>query len=610
MAVGAAPAQAAVNYCVNLTPCPDNGQAKPTIESAISATPHADEIDIGPGTYSPSSAGSGFHIPDGRNITFIGSGRSRTILTASGTPIGVLEASGSTGHYSVAQMTIDMPAGASTGLLVPDQVLHVDVEALGPTSGNAIHSGNTIARDIRIDEPPGSTGIGYYRPNGVGDVDGAVIRAGIGIGGFGNNETYRNVRITTDGIGIDLREGGSLQTLFENVQISLTGPGIGIRLAATFNSSVPTLARLMTIQGSGDPASTGVEVESIEGVTNDVTVTNSIITGVGHSLRRHASGAASSRANLTVRHSSFNPFTAVDDSSNGGPIDTNSTDIGDAPQLVAVANGDLFPEWDSPVIDAGKPNPLNPAAPATDLAGNTRVVNGRIDMGAFEYQRRAPVAAASASGTAPTRFDASGSSDADPGDTLTYSWSFDDGATATGAVVDHGFAAPGPHTGTVTVTDPTGQTATASASVTSTGVPALPRPVLSGLKLSHKVFRLGSRLASLAAKKPPVGTTITFTLSAAAKVKLAFSRKLSGRKPGKRCVAPTHHNRHAKRCTRTRSAGSLTLNGHSGADKVKFQGRISRHRKLKPGRYTVKVTASNAGGSSAVRSASFKVVKG
>src|SRR4051794_24538042 len=88
MAVGAAPAQAAVNYCVNVTPCPDNGQAKPTIDSAISATPHADEIDIGPGTYSPISAGSGFHIPDGRNITFIGSGRSQTILTASGTPPG------------------------------------------------------------------------------------------------------------------------------------------------------------------------------------------------------------------------------------------------------------------------------------------------------------------------------------------------------------------------------------------------------------------------------------------------------------------------------------------------------------------------------------------
>jgi hypothetical protein len=47
-----------------------------------------------------------------------------------------------------------------------------------------------------------------------------------------------------------------------------------------------------------------------------------------------------------------------------------------------------------------------------------------------------------------------------------YSWTFDDGATATGLSVTHAFATAGQHTGTVTVTDPTGESVSASSTVT------------------------------------------------------------------------------------------------------------------------------------------------
>ena len=50
-------------------------------------------------------------------------------------------------------------------------------------------------------------------------------------------------------------------------------------------------------------------------------------------------------------------------------------------------------------------------------------------------------------------FDGSDSSDPDD-EALTHSWSFDDGTQAVGAVVQKAFATPGPHTGTLTVTDP------------------------------------------------------------------------------------------------------------------------------------------------------------
>jgi DNA/RNA endonuclease G (NUC1) len=53
-------------------------------------------------------------------------------------------------------------------------------------------------------------------------------------------------------------------------------------------------------------------------------------------------------------------------------------------------------------------------------------------------------------------YSASGSSDADVGDVLTYTWTFGDGATATGVSPSHVFADNGPYTVTVTATDSKG----------------------------------------------------------------------------------------------------------------------------------------------------------
>ena len=66
--------------------------------------------------------------------------------------------------------------------------------------------------------------------------------------------------------------------------------------------------------------------------------------------------------------------------------------------------------------------------------------------------------------------------DSDPEETPgAITWVFDDGATATGASVQHGFAAAGAHTATASATDPAGVTGTgvATAIVTDTTAPAL-----------------------------------------------------------------------------------------------------------------------------------------
>jgi hypothetical protein len=56
--------------------------------------------------------------------------------------------------------------------------------------------------------------------------------------------------------------------------------------------------------------------------------------------------------------------------------------------------------------------------------------------------------------------------------------------------------------------------------------------------------------------------------------------------------------------------GTLSFSGHSGTNKVVFQGRVSRRSRLKLGRDTLLITATNpAGVRSATTSLSFTIVK-
>jgi proprotein convertase subtilisin/kexin type 2 len=99
---------------------------------------------------------------------------------------------------------------------------------------------------------------------------------------------------------------------------------------------------------------------------------------------------------------------------------------------------------------------------ASDAAGT--------DVGE-EVRGQAPLAAISAgsyvSERAPFRvdFDGSGSSDAD-GSITSYSWSFGDGATASGATASHEYQAAGTYSAVLTVTDDSGNTASHKAVVT------------------------------------------------------------------------------------------------------------------------------------------------
>ena len=93
-----------------------------------------------------------------------------------------------------------------------------------------------------------------------------------------------------------------------------------------------------------------------------------------------------------------------------------------------------------------------------------------------------------------------------------------------------------------------------------------------------------------------------------ASVTLTFRHSEQGRRVSGTCVASTHGNAGKPKCTRVVAAGSLRLRADAGANKLRFEGRISPSRKLGPGRYTVLFAATSAAGkSSPPQSRSFTI---
>jgi Divergent InlB B-repeat domain len=167
-------------------------------------------------------------------------------------------------------------------------------------------------------------------------------------------------------------------------------------------------------------------------------------------------------------------------------------------------------------------------------------------------------------------------------------------------------------TGTCTVTMNAAQAVTAAFNAIAQPQPQLlPQPTvqISGASETHKRFRVSHspELAQISKKLAPIGTTFKFTLSGAATVRLDFTQPGAGRKVGGKCVAPTKHNRHNAKCTLL--AGSRTFSGHAGTNTVAFKGWLSHSKKLKPGHYTLVISAITTGVGTTTTKLNFTVVK-
>jgi len=277
--------------------------------------------------------------------------------------------------------------------------------------------------------------------------------------------------------------------------------------------------------------------------------------------------------------------------------------------------------------DVGTSGALTLKSPAT-------VAGGEFPGAIALTPDQGPIASFSASASpagSQSSFNGSASSDPDGG-VARYDWSFGDGTSApnAGPTPSHAYAAPGIYTVMLRATDNegcsaaelfTGQTAYCNASPAAiTGVTisvpagalAVPPPSITAARQSNSRWRDGGKLAQVSKRKrrPPVGTTFSFSLNEPARVSFAFTQQVGGRKVKGNCVAQTRKNRRNRFCKRTVTRGTLSFTGHTGSNKVSFQGRISHSKKLGLGSYTLVITATNAARQhSSPKQLSFTIVK-
>jgi hypothetical protein len=140
------------------------------------------------------------------------------------------------------------------------------------------------------------------------------------------------------------------------------------------------------------------------------------------------------------------------------------------------------------------------------------------------------------------------------------------GPVAAGARLDT--STVGAHSFAVRALDSDGSSATQTTTYTVTAAPTTTAPSITNVHESATRWRTGRR-GGQSRRRAPIGTTFSFTLDQPAAVTLAFTR-------GSRIAA-----------------GALEVKGRAGDNQVRFRGRLSSGRTLRPGAYAVTVTATN-----------------
>ena len=236
-----------------------------------------------------------------------------------------------------------------------------------------------------------------------------------------------------------------------------------------------------------------------------------------------------------------------------------------------------------------------------------------------------------------------------PDSIATYHWDFGDGTSADTVDASHTYTSPGSYTATLTVADPghvpgseTVSTATLHVTVepppstVTTTVnrevsPLLPEVsppaplVLGGLRLSSARLvpaRTRTLRKTVRHHGYTTGTTVSFTLSQAASVKLSFFRRVGkGRTAHWLSVAARGvvsvckdvssvgrgGKRHSRKVCRRPTGDHLVIVAHAGANRYVFSGWVGGVA-LPPGSYQVRLRASTATATTTAGPLSFTIV--
>jgi hypothetical protein len=189
------------------------------------------------------------------------------------------------------------------------------------------------------------------------------------------------------------------------------------------------------------------------------------------------------------------------------------------------------------------------------------------------------------------------------------SWSFGDGASASGTSVTHTYTTAGTYEVTLHSADTLGNVTSTTGKVTIASAPAMPAaPTPTPAVPTIAAADQSASILSYTGKRP-VGITFSVALNEQATVSFSFLQRSIGRMVSDKCVATTSRNADREACKRGTVAGVFSFAGQSGTNTVVFDGRIPHSKKLKPGRYTLVITATNAAGQHSIpRSLSFTIV--
>jgi hypothetical protein len=515
-------------YCVNTTGCDALHDEGSSFSQALDdAKNHAGPDTIMLGS-APITTATGFTYVSPDAVTIVGAGgrafgQSRTSISDtsaspnSHTVLKVVSAQPST----ISGLGVMVPSGSSNvGIDTNGSVNDVAVEGASPQSAVPVavllEAGGALI-DSDVDMPTAGTATVGVFVTGLGArVDGSTIEAARGVltptgAGGPVSATVRHSEIVTSTVALSIDAGDFVveDSVLRNTLDNSSGHE-GVRVGAP-NVDTSVALNHVTMVGPPSPTGSGLRVVIASSHTAALSFRNSVLVGYGASLVRSAS--SSGAANITTDYSDYSGPT-TSDTGPGSITETNHLTA--APGFLSVS--DFHLRADSPLIDAGDPAALGSGESATDLSGQPRITDGngdcsaRRDVGAYEFQPgpRAPRAVATALPVtalvgAPVSFDASASCDPD-GDALTYAWAFDDGAAATGATASHSFTTPGSHFGIVTVTDPAGRSASATASVLVTKPPPAPAPTFAGVTIAKQTVRVSKRGVAAVKVKCPAST--------------------------------------------------------------------------------------------------------
>jgi hypothetical protein len=559
--------------------------------------------DLQPAIFGGASGSSGATVSVSKSVLLQANPTASTTGTAA--PL-LVQGPGLT-TVSIADSTLE---GRSEGVLV------------GGTTGALTVSDSTISTPATIGSSEPHNLVAAVEPSVPTTVSGSTVIGTVGVYSDAHKLTVTGTVIRASVVGVELDDPAAGTAL--SVRDSVIGPAdgdlpIGVLVDAgssasphpsvdlTFDS---VLARDPSIAAALDVvhATAGTSVHTRNTILHAITTasgsTDDIATG-------------NQAIDWDLGYTDYGTVSGL-----GVPPPGSGTNISAPPLFVSDTGTDMRLSSSSTLFDKGDPSVALPGE--EDVAGAPRVLAHTCDgvplpdLGAYE---------AAATGCRPPTISLASPSNGatyTQGEVVTAAYacaapapgtiSACAGPVPSGARIST--STPGSQTFTVTATTSDGATATATATYTVKAAPP-PVPSLGSIHEAHKTWREGGKLASIATasnhrkpkKKPPVGTTFTFTLNTAATVKVAFTDRVAGRKVKRKCVAQSKHNKHDSPCQRTVTAGTLTLAGHAGTDKITFQGHVSKKQKLAPGGYTVTITATNATGHSRTRSTKFTIAK-